>query len=533
MDRLVNIIKKYKIHIILFLAAFFIYDLSNFFIGYTLAGWDEYYYFIGAKNILQNHVYLVDGKPPQYPMGYPLLIVPFFYLLGISEYSAAIPSIILGALTVVLLYEFIRDLIDMRAALFAALFLMFSYHWMLITDIRSDPPALFFFLLGIFAAVKYTKTEGKKFVYLFYFAAGFACLIRYTSGLIFIIVLLYILLSKRVYLLKHKEVWIGVLLFFAILSPQMIYNYAHFGSIFATGYSPTNPMYVPKIFSHPKFNQSWMIENAKILILGFGTPIFPFFLYGIWDWFNNRNHEELSLIIPWMAVFFMFFQFYWFSTESVARYLYPIFPAMLILAGNGFSKMCSKFIIKTDKNKLRVDRDVFIKKTLVIFLVIILLLPTVLFWLNTLQKGHAYAILKKETFTWIHENLDKDDIILSAPSKDCIAFAYYSQHEIYSLELPKNDLKRLISTHNNTYIAIRTKWRDQLGEGKWHEISDTVQWLNETYDLIHLKTFETKPSGFAPSSELIFLVGNKIGLISPYGDRWDIFLVKSTKVEER
>jgi len=221
---MIDLAKRYKIHVILFLIAIAV-RLST---SCSLSDADDYLYFFGAKSILQNHAYLVDGNPSLYPMGYSLLIVPFIYFFGINAQSAMYPCAFLGAFTVVLLYGFVKDLVDTRAALFASLFLIFvTTHLSLSTTIMSDVPALFFILLGIVAAVKYANTERTVFIYLFYFAAGFACLIRYTSGMLFFIVGLYILLSNKIHLLhllKRKEVWIGSLLFLVILSPQLIYN---------------------------------------------------------------------------------------------------------------------------------------------------------------------------------------------------------------------------------------------------------------------------------------------------------------------
>jgi 4-amino-4-deoxy-L-arabinose transferase-like glycosyltransferase len=45
-------------------------------------------------------------------MGYSLLIVPFIYFFGITAQSAMYPCAFLGAFTVVLLYGFVKDLVD-------------------------------------------------------------------------------------------------------------------------------------------------------------------------------------------------------------------------------------------------------------------------------------------------------------------------------------------------------------------------------------------------------------------------------------
>lgn len=500
---MIDLAKEYKIHTILFVIAVVTY-LS---INYTLADWDDYNYFFGAISILQNHTYLINGVPAQFPMGYSLLIVPFIYLFGTSVQSAVYPCAILGALTVVIIYEFTKDILDRRAALFASLFLIFSCHWSMSSIVMSDVPALFFMLLSIFAMVKYIKTEKSFFIYLFYLAAGFACLIRYTSALVFVVVGLYILLSNKTHLLKQKEVWLGIPLFFVILFPQMVYNNIYFGSPFATGYYGQQMFGLEYFFTlgdrRPQFP---VISYIKYLIAGFGTPILPFFLYGVWDWIKKRKYEELSLILPWIAVPFVTFSFYFWP---LMRHIILVFPALLILSGHGFSKMCDTSIIKTKT----------IKRILIVLLIVILLIPTAMFWFDNIQQREARTGCQKETFVWIHENSGNDDIIVSYPEP---SYEYYSQRNVYSLRTSHNELEKLISTHNNTYLVIHEVWR---GHGFRQYMFDTKQWLNETFGLAHLKTFESEPQ-LSLTSKLLRNLKSKAGISSsPATDRWDVYLI--------
>lgn len=515
----IDLAKEYKIHIILFVIAIIV-RLS---MSCVLCTGDSSLYFFGAKSILQNHVYLVDGNPSQYPMGYSLLIVPFFYFLGINAQSAIYPCAIFGALTVVLLYGFVKDLVDTRAAVFASLFLIFMpIHWYYSTVIMSDVPALFFILLGIVAAVKYANTEKTVFIYLFFFAAGFACLIRYTSGMMFVIIGLYIILSNKIYLLKRKEVWIGTLLFFVIVSPQLSYNYIYFGSVFTTGYSQTHGQmfslgYVFTSGQHrPQFQ---MIPYIITLMLGFGSPILPFYLYGMWCLIKQKNREKLSLIIPWIVVPFVTFSCYFWC---MPRHIISVLPVILILSGLGFSKMWDRLGIKAENNKIKPNKIRLsdfktVKIVLIILLVVILLVPTVVCSLYLIQPRNAHEECQRNTFVWIHENSGDDDIIISSPQ---LVYKYYSQRNVYSFRTSHAELEKLISTHNNTYLVIQDVWRSQ---GFRQYMFDTEQWLNETYGLAHLKTFESKPR------LMLFDILNKCGIgvhLSPaIIDRWDVYLV--------
>ena len=522
---LIDVIKKYNVHIFLFILACFVYLP----IGYTIEGWDQYQYFFGAKSILLDHVYLVDGTSPQYPMGCSLLITPFLYFWGIHDQSAVYPCATLGALTVVVLYMLTEYLTDRRAALFASLFFIFSFHWFLSTTIRSGVPALFFILLCFFSGLKYINTGGNKFAYVFYAAAGFACLFRYPSALIFVIMFSYIVLTKRYEIFRNKEVWLGVLVFFLVISPQLIYNHIYFGSAVTTGYGFSKaPAYGASHFTTPTFPLLTIVQNIGLILFGFGTLIFPFFAYGMWDLLKRENHEKMWLIISWIAVPFLVISFYFYYDP---RLLYPVLPALLITAGHGFSKICAKIGIDSADNN---GSNLVIKKVFVILIIIVLLVPTAFFGFNNIQKRNDKGELMLETSVWIRETSNEGDIILS-DTWNILVREYYAQRKIYSLTLHHDELKELMSAENNVYLVINeeVKQHAQIGLRNQQSITDmskSIQWLNETYGLIHLKTFEIDSSNLPGTSKIIYSIGTKTKLLLPYNERWDTYLVKKDEI---
>ncbi|RLD96914.1 MAG: hypothetical protein DRI92_06500 [Aquificota bacterium] len=505
-----GLIKKYRTYIVLF----FITSFAYFPISYTIAGWDQYYYFWGAKSILQNHTYLVDGNPPQYPMGLSLLIVPFFYLFGISELSAILPCIISGALVVVLLFDFANRMFDLRTALFASIVMMFSYNWWLSTTIRSDVPALLFIMLSIFAMVKYVRSGRRTFIYAFYTFAGFACLLRYTSLLIFPIMISYIVFSKKWFIFKNKDVWLGILLFLVVISPQMIYNHFSFGWALETGYGASVPERVEHVHT-PKTSE--IFNLMLILLSGFSTPVFPFFVYGIWSLFKEEKWEELSLLISWFAVVFALVTLY---ICIDIRYFYPALPPILLIAGYGFSDIY-------DKARNRGN----LMKIIVLLIIVLLITPTACFMFDNVRRRSVEGALMKDVFIWVGKNSSPNDVVLCCECWE--APKYYSGRDIYSLTLPRDEIKRLISG-NKTFLIVHQAWKDSMwrkengmsAEAMRHAF-DMIEYINKTYELTHVNSFELsyKP---LPFSAIIFDVGNKMDfvLLRPlYDDRWDIYTV--------
>lgn len=504
--------KKYIIHLVLFVIAASVY-LS---VRYTLSDTDDYYYFFGAINILKNNVYLVHGNPVTYPLGYSLLIVPFLYIFGINVQSAVLPCVILGALSVVLLYELAKDLLNMRAALFASVFFLFSSHWSMSTVLMSDVPAFFFVLLSIYAFVKYLNTQKPFFIYLFYSALGFACLIRYMSLLVLIILGMYLVFNRKTHVLLKKEVWLGLAIFFVIMSPQIIYNYVYFKHPLQTGYHVfhENAFEGLKLFSLKYFYTSgyrrppFQIMNyLKYIIAGFGTPVFPFFIYGLWNWIKQRKYQQLSLILPWTVVPVGALSFYF---GPQLRYIILSLPALFLLSGHGFSSIYETSIIRNKK----------VKKLCAYMLVLILLLPTMIFRFDMNQKRETNRRCQQNVFNWIHQNSEQDDIIISF--KD-LSYEYHSKRKVYGFDRSTDELQKILSAHNRSFFVVHETWRAQeFIEG----LSDTEQWLNKSYDLIHLKTLECEHEA-SLISKILHGISDKMGVPSqPFQNVWDVYLIK-------
>ena len=505
-------LKKHIIHLVLFVIAISVY-LS---VGYTLSDADDYYYFFGAISILKNNVYLVYGNPIPFPLGYPLLIVPFLFIFGIKVQSAVLPCVILGALSVVLLYELTKDLLDMRAALFASVFFLFSSHWSMSTVLMSDTPALFFMLLSIYAFLRYLNTKRPFFIYIFYSALGFACLIRYLSLLVLVILGVYLILCRKTHVLRKKELWLGLPIFFVILSPQIIYNYVYFKHPLKTGYHALHEETFEglKLFSLKYFYASGyrrppfqIMEYLKYIIAGFGTPVFPFCIYGLWSWIKQRKYKQLSLILPWIAVPVAVLSVYF---GPLLRYIILSLPALFILSGHGFSSIYEAPIIRNKK----------VKKLCAYTLVLILLLPTMMFRFDMNQKRETNRRCQQEVFQWIHQNSEQDDIIISFKEP---SYEYHSKRKVYGFNRSTDELEKILSAHNRSFFVVHETWRDQeFIKG----LSDTEQWLKEAYSLIHLKTFECERE-ISLVSKILHGISDKMNVPAlPFQNVWDVYLIK-------
>lgn len=507
--------KKYAFHLVLFVIALWIF-LS---VEYTLSDTDDYYYLFGAISLLKNHVYLVYGHPPTYPLGYPLLIVPFLWIFGVSVQSAVLPCAVLGALTVVLLFEFVKERSNTHAALFAAAFMLFSSHWAMSSVLMSDVPALFFMLLSIYAFVKYLETEKPMFIYLFYPALGVACLIKYVSFMVVIILGLHMILSGKMHFLRKKELWFGLPIFLLVLLPQLIYNSIYFKSPFQTGYSALHQQSYEglKLFSFKYFYTAGyrrpafqIITYLKYLIAGFGTPILPFCLYGLWSWMRKKQFKKVSLILVWIAVPVVIMSFYF---GPLMRYINLSSPALFLLAGQGFSALLDVPILK---NKT-------IRKAMVYCLALALLLPTAVFWHDIIQKRATNRRCQQQTFAWIGQNSDPQDVIISFKES---SYEYHSGRQVYSFDSSIDELEQVVSLPGRSFFVVHETWRTQhFIEG----LADAEEWLRQTHGLTHLKRFECKPE-ISWVSKIVHRVSDRMGVPSlPLLNVWNVYLIDSSQ----
>jgi 4-amino-4-deoxy-L-arabinose transferase-like glycosyltransferase len=493
-------IRNYRVPIILFLLTLTTY-LS---IPYTLRDFDDYCYLTGAVNILKDFHYSLNPGTLRYPMGFSLLIVPFLLLFGIGVQSAVYPCAILGALSVVLLYKFTQELFNKKAALFAALFMAFSAFWGMSNLIMSDVPAFFFMLLSIYLIVKYIRTDKAVYAYLFYFSMGWACLIRYSSVLVFLIIGIYIFLTQKFSILKRKEIWLGIPIFVLILLPQLIFNLNSFNSLASTGYSGEGqPVITQFSFSSPAFKYlSQALAYIKSCFTGFGTPVFPFFLFGaalsFWAWIKKKGSKEFLLLLAWIVIPLLIMPRY---VDQRLRYIILVFPVVFVLSGLGFSQILKIPLLKSKK-----------KNTIAAVLIIgVLIIPTFLFRYESIKLREFRSKGHKAAFLWIQQNSTSDSAIISEFN---YAYQYYSQRKVFSLQTSEAEMGALISKFDKLYLVLRESWTFNVND-----------WMKGSHSLKLLKSFEFQNTPSPLSHIYSRIKGNTKRLKEKNTDRWYIYSI--------
>ena len=316
---------------------------------YQIRIWDETVYAnLGYDLSLNPFHYAFDGKWSDYVPSSDLLyswpnagfrapLLPYFlaifYFFKIDFLIDFLMPLI-GALTVVLVYNLGKKLLGEKSAFYGALFLLFiPIHVLYSSRIMTDVFSSFFIILSIFSFWKGYELGNKKYKLLFGVFLAFAILARYTSLFILPLFLIYFLFrDKSCKFLKDKYIWFSVILFFVILFPwllygQMTYNnplgaFIH-GSMASTYWGGINPWYF--FFQH-----SW--QMFSILSLAFVVSLVYVFYK------KEFIRKEIFLLLVWIILIFGSAMLF---THKEDRFVISALPPLCLLTGFFIDKIRS------------------------------------------------------------------------------------------------------------------------------------------------------------------------------------------------
>jgi 4-amino-4-deoxy-L-arabinose transferase-like glycosyltransferase len=266
------------------------------------------------------------------PVFFYWLIALSYKVFGVSEWSARLPSAIFALGTLVLVYLFSRKFLGVWEALWSTLILLSSVEFFILSRIVIFEMALTFFItLGLvsFYWAQHPRTEAERTTaYLvMYGAVGAATLIKGAIGFVLpgMVILSYLLVTRKWFLLRHMALPLGSALFLVIAVPWYVLA------------EIKNPGYLRYFlleehllrFSTGYFHRSgaWYYF-IPVLVVGFFPWIALFPTIAQRSWQRPRDSDNAFLIL-WALVPFLFFSF---SASKLPHYILPIFPALAILA---------------------------------------------------------------------------------------------------------------------------------------------------------------------------------------------------------
>lgn len=276
--------------------------------------WDEVVYLALGKGILNGRYGIPLNRDIFRPIIFPLLVASGFVLDG--EILIRIIVEIFSILGILSTYYLGEKLYNEKVGLLSALFLSFSplyifFSQKILTEvifITFSSLALTTFYIGI--------EKNRKFFYISAVLTGISILTKYFGFLLIIFYLIYVLLRKRISIIKEKEFYLSLIILLLTLLPWLILNTFYYrnpiGSIFENAdiylpLSKNEPFYFFLVNSWQIFGLTFIfipigiyysikkIDSNNLLILI--TCILPFII------FSFMQHKELRYMVVFLPVF--------------------------------------------------------------------------------------------------------------------------------------------------------------------------------------------------------------------------------------
>lgn len=298
---------------------------------------DQIAYLSGAKNLLENGKYLVNGKPDWRGVGYGhFLVIPFF-LFGANFQTGVYFSIFCALLTLIAVFKIARFHFDQQESLLVILVLFPGFHfWRQSTTLMTEIPALCFLIWGFYFLIQFYQHWKRPAFYLACLHFGLAILLRPVN--IFLGIFLVPLLWRKEY---RADLILGSMLIGLLLTPQFIYNAVHFGGPLTSGYSkifkPFDLNYFfesDTVLRRPSFQMMHYLWNIFLKPSGFGIPWLPFLILGIVAGIKKvRQNLLMKMLGAWIISYMLLISFYAYHDE---RFFVPLLPPLAIFTILGF-----------------------------------------------------------------------------------------------------------------------------------------------------------------------------------------------------
>ncbi|MBI3578446.1 MAG: glycosyltransferase family 39 protein [Ignavibacteriales bacterium] len=284
--------------------------------------------------------------PSRYPLGFSILIIPFYAVLGNDIANAFYCLFLLGLLSIVVLYLLARNISNNPFSPFLATFFFAANPlvWILSGLVMSEMATTFFLLLSLYSLSRIRLSDTVGWFILLGCSIGYAAFIRIPNIAIAAPIIVYLVWRKKVpfWSARMMGFMLPLLFFCGVIAMQ---NYFLYGSVFGTGYSAHSVV---------SFGFGYFLTHSlhyfKSLFLGIGGvslwttgPFYSeiitvFLVVGIYSLVREKKFGTLIVGVGISALLFVIYSA-WFFLD--VRFLLPLFPLIFIGAAYGISYFVS------------------------------------------------------------------------------------------------------------------------------------------------------------------------------------------------
>ena len=444
---MINFIKSNRINLIFIIILLIGTYLRVEGLGNPSFWYDEGLSTSAAINILEKGYppTLYNGTVYWRSVAHTSLMAAFLKIFGVNEFSARLPSVIFGILTMILMFLFGKEIRDKKLGIIAALLVstsIFEIQWN--REARMYAMFQFMFFLSLFFFYRWYKRDSIKELLAAFFCT-FIAILTHVGGYIIVpiiygfLAILFLMDKKYLSRIRNEnKILLGTILFF--VSIFFIYKHDMITSFY---YSEVfwdyngNPLI---------FYSDYLWDQSQIIMI--------FFLVGT---VACLYYKKKDLFLPW-AFFLPFFIQVIFINRVLPRYFYHLFGIYLLIAAIGVYTILEITLQRTTKK--------FVIPVVILGL-ILAISPVFVSDLNT-----PYHEEWRSTYRYVVDNSGKK---ISLISTDEPTLQFYLGNSNYGLKSQKE-----ISIYPRSVLSNREELEDIMKKSDtlWI-ISDNSRWYWE------------------------------------------------------
>lgn len=280
---------------------------------------------------------------PFHPPMFPAFESLFFLAFGVNVISARIAIAVSVVLAVLLLYRLIVDAGGSRLVALCAVATLFSMkaYTYLASNVMLEIPTLALVLAAMYQLRRIDAGYRLRDGLLFALFGGAAVWTKQQAVFVGLVPFLYVIITRRWRVLAGRTIWVSSMLFGALVLAFTLLTVPFSGVGTATEIPPQQILIsriVPKLLFYISELQEalgWIPSlwiSASLLYLS------------LWKPQNRQSNTAVDLCLAWVPAVFLTF----FPTWHVdRRYLFFLYPPLLVIAYFTFSQFCQRVLWRT------------------------------------------------------------------------------------------------------------------------------------------------------------------------------------------
>ena len=348
---------------------------------------------------------------------YQSIVALAYAIWGVSDIAARLVSVAFSVATIVVVYRIGATVYDRTVGLIGAALLAISGYAVLLGRLALlDAAMTFFFTLAVMCAARWILSERPAWFYGFAAVAALAIQAKVTAGIVIVAVLLYMLVTRRVYGLTLARVAIGAAVFVAFLAPAVYQVFVHRAEFFnLLGESSERSSAV---------NWDYYISTLT-RYEGYVLPVI--WLAGLLVALVRRT--KLDLLFALAAVLIVgFYQLY---PLKAYNYLLPAIPTVCVLGGRALVDAARALLQLSRGRADRRRRATPVFAGIVIALVGVLVVGASARSVDAVVNSTQNAGLR-EAAAWLAANTPADASVMTlSQGSGQYVFSFYARRDSY------------------------------------------------------------------------------------------------------